>query len=283
MIKNILFPTDFSEAANAAFIYALHIADHAEAAITTLHIYPKAEIKTPGLPRTLQEFYESYDLEHFENYKDSIPAITKIAEEHNFTHLDIRHALKPGKVKTVLRQHVNSEEVDMVVMGTTGARGMKEIFLGSIAGEMLENANCPVLAVPESCEFDGRLDRIAFTTSYKEEEKKAMRFVLELAKLFDSEVFCFNIDLAHTHEITHRMEQFQADFNGYDKLRFDVIDGTDLMEQISQYLKEHRIDILGMVTHKRSFIQELFNYSHAKKMSYHGNVPVMSIPSVMLE
>lgn len=283
MIKNILFPTDFSEAANAAFIYALHVADHAKAAITTLHVYPPAEVKLSGLPRTLREFYESYDLEHFENYQDSIPSVTKVAEEHNFSHLEIRHVLKTGDVKKSILEIVRDNKADMIVMGTTGAKGLREIFLGSMAGEMLENANCPVLAVPQSAEFDGRLDRIAFTTSFKEEEKKALEYILDLAALFDAEVLCFNVDLPHTNEITHRMEKLRAEFKDHPRLSFEVVDGTDLMGEIAGFLRKHRIDILGMVTHKRSFIQELFNYSHAKKLSYHSNTPVLSIPAGLLQ
>ena len=146
-MKKILFPTDLSKAAEQAFIYALHLADKLGATLTTLHVYLQPEVRKSELPRTVAEFYENYDLDEFENFKDAIPNLREIQEGHGFSHLDVQHQLEPGRtVKTILGI-AKQEDYDMIVMGTTGARGLKEIFMGSVAGEILENAHCPVLAI----------------------------------------------------------------------------------------------------------------------------------------
>lgn len=281
-MKKILFPTDLSDAAERAFIYALHLASKLEAEIVTLHVYRKPDLKAATLPNTLSDFYATYDLDQFENYKDSIPVLRQLAEEHGFGHLNIFHALEEGIVVPTILKYIERDEIDLVVMGTSGAWGLKEILTGSVAGELLENAPVPVLAVPEGIQFDGSINQVAFCTSYKEEEKLALDKVIQLFAPFQANIHCLNVDLGHIEFYTKGMEQFQEAFAQYTNLEFHVLEGTDINDAITAYMQERHIDLLAMVTHKRNFFQELFNYSHAKLMSYHSDTPVLSIPTHML-
>jgi len=284
-MRKILFPTDLSKAAERAFIYALHLADKLDAKLFTLHVYRKPEVRAGGLPHTLAEFYESYDLDEFQNFKDSIPVLRNIQESKGFSHLDVQHQLEPGRTVETILEIAKKEQVDMIVMGTTGARGLKEIFMGSVAGEILENADCPVLAIPEEAEFDGIIDDIAFTVSFQEEELLGYEKLLDIIAPFKARIHCLNVDLSHTENITHRMEEFQKklDARGEEDTEFVVLDGTDVRKVITDYMQENRVDVLAMVTHKRNFFEELFRYSRAKEMSYHSNMPILSIPSHILE
>ncbi len=284
-MKKILFPTDLSKAAEQAFIYALHLADKLNADLYTLHVYRKPEVRAGGLPHTLAEFYDSYDLDEFKNFRDSIPVLRKIQEEEGFNHLNVQHQLEPGRTVETILEIGKKEKVDMIVMGTTGARGLKEIFLGSVAGEVLENADCPVLAIPEEADFDGEIDDIAFSISFSNDEITAFRKLQEIIAPFKANIHCLNVDLAHTEDLTHRMEQFRDRLEevGLTNAKFEVLGGTDIREALTDYMEEHRVDILAMVTHKRNFFEELFRYSRAKEMSYHSNTPILSIPAHILQ
>lgn len=276
-MKKILFPTDFSETANNAFIYALKFAEKLGASITTLHVYKLPDIKGAHLPNTLQEIYDSIDLEEFENYKDTVPVFHQTALAHGLEDIRMDHVMEKGDtVPTILRTAAEIQ-ADMIIMGTTGATGIKEIFFGSIAGEVLENANCPVLAVPEQAVFDGSIDRIAITTEFSDEEKRALHKVLDFAELFGGTVFCVNVDTAHTHFYTKRMEKLKEEFAGHNNVEFVVLEGEYIYEPVNQFVTEHQIDILAMLTHKRSFFQELFKFSTTKSMAYHSRIPVLSI------
>jgi nucleotide-binding universal stress UspA family protein len=277
MMKNILFPTDFSEAAERAFIYALHIADKFNAAITTLHVFQKPDIRGSHIPFTFQDIIKDFDLLEFENYKDSIPSLVKTAEEYGFAHLEMRHALEEGRVVDTILEVAGRDKADLIVMGTTGARGLKELLIGSVTGEIIENADCPVLGVPEAAYFSGRIDRIAFTTSFQEEEKKALETVRRFARPFGAHVHCINVDLAHTESIVGRMEKLKKEYAGQNDLSFTVLDGIDIREEVTKFLDAYQVDILAMVTHKRTFLQELFHFSLTKAMSYHSKVPVLSL------
>ena len=280
-MKNIFFPTDFSEAANRAFVYALYIADRWEATITTYHVYKgiDREVST-HMPITMQQVYEMIELGEFEDYRDAIPPLREISERHGLEHVEVQHIMeKSDKVIQSILERAKKEKAEFIVMGTTGARGLKEIFLGSVAGEVLEKAHCPVLAVPEEAKFAGEIDHIAFTTNYQEEEKAALERIRSFAASFDASVHVINVDTGHTHFYHHRMDKLREQYRGQAALTFHVLDGVDIFEEINNFLKEHKIDLLAMVTHKRGFLEELFNYSKAKKLAYHANTPILSYPA----
>ena len=283
-MKKILFPTDFSEAANHAFIYALHFADAIDASITLLHVYRKPDADPIKLPPNMQAFQDNFDLHEFENYKDAIPPVTKLVKEQRFTTMPIYDVFEAGEnILDPILQVVRRDEIDLVIMGTTGAHGLKEVFLGSVAGELLENADCPVLAVPSEAVFDGKLDRIAFATTFTDTEKKALLRIEDLAKRFGADVYCVNVDTAHTHFYHQRMQKLKEEMGEKPNLHFDVLDGSYVYEELITYLKKQDIDVLAMVTHRRTFLQELFNYSKTKMMSYHSQTPVLSYQAHYLE
>lgn len=280
-MKKILFPTDFSPAADNAFIYALELAKATGASIVTLHTYEVPDLRRSSLQHTLAVFYESLNLEEFENYKDNIPSLRKIAEEQNLADVEVYHTLHEGQAETSIVRQAKEEGVDLIVMGTTGATGAKEIFLGSVAGEVMENAPCPVLGVPAEARFDGRLDHLVFTTTYAEEEKKALRWLVDWSKLFPAHIHCLHVDLSHTEDLTHNMDAFRNEFSSLGKLSFAVVDGNDFEPAVTDFLAATKADALAMVTHKRNFFQELFSYSRTKKMMYHLKTPVMSLPAAL--
>lgn len=282
-MKNILFPTDFSPAADHAFIYALEFARHCDCTITTVHVYERPDVSgITQLPPSLAKVYDNLDLQALEDYRESIPHLREMADAHGYQNMDIKHLMKEGRVVDAIIETAREAEADLIIMGTTGARGLKEIFLGSVAGEVLENAHCPVLAVPKDATFDGRINRIAFTTSFADEEKIMLRRLQSLTLPFLPKIFCVNVDLSHTESITQRMTAFGAEFEEDNRFSFDVIDGTDIKAALIDFMDDHHIDILAMVSHKRSFLDELFNYSRAKMMSYHSNTPVMALPATLV-
>lgn len=280
-MNKILFPTDFSEAAEKAFIYALHLADKFGAEITTLHAYELPVVNDIDLTPSLRNFYDNMDLYEFESYRDAIPPLVDTARAHGFDHITMQHVLKKGDPESAILETAVTDAIDLIVMGTTGARGLKEIFMGSTAGEVMENAPCPVLAIPEKSGFDGKIDNIAFTTSFTEEEQLTLHLLNKMFAPFEPKIHCLNVDLAHTETYTKKMEGFSTPFKAFPNMTFHVLDGTDFNDVLTNYMDEHNIDMIAMVTRQRNFIQELFHFSKTKQMAYHAHTPVLALKNKM--
>ncbi len=277
-MNTILFPTDFSEAAKNAFVYALSLADATGARIVTVHTYELPNLRRANLQHTLAEVYESINLETFENYRDSIPALREIAEQHGFNHVAVQHVLTEGRATPSIIRQAKKDKADLIVMGTTGASGVKEVLLGSIAGEVMENAPCPVLGVPVAAIFSGKISKIAFGTNFQADEIKPIEWLANWSKTLAASLHLVHIDLAHVEELNPRMGKLAAQFSQHTHLHFEVVDAIDFKTGIVEYMTATEADMLATVIHKRNFIQEFFNYSRTKTLAYHLENPILAIP-----
>lgn len=269
----ILFPTDFSPAAEHAFIYALELAKVTGASIVTLHAY-ELPIVPVRLPNTQREIHESISLEEFENYKDSIPALRSIAERVGAEDVAITHVLHQGDPITAILNAISANHADIVIMGTTGAGRVKEMFLGSVAAEIMENASVPVLAIPQGAIFSGHIDRIAVTTELLEEDERALPTVIDFANVFGAKVLCINADVSHTAKYSENIRVFKDTFPD---VEFHILDSLDVEGSVRAFVRDHGIDILAMVIHQRGKLKEMFTYSMTKRFAYHLKTPILAI------
>ncbi|MEZ4838546.1 universal stress protein [Flavobacterium sp.] len=274
-MKRILFPTDFSEASNNAFLYALKLADAMKAELITLHAYELPQLHMGGMPNTLKDVYDSIELENFENFKDQIPLLREIAEKHNLSHVKISNILKHGDLIWTIKKVTNDENIDYVVMGTKGATGLKETFLGSNTGSVMTELDAYVIGVPQNSEYEG-IKNIVFTTRFREKDLKALKKVLKLAKLFEAKVHCLYIKTKKTDVNPVVIEDWKFLFNK-ENVVFHIFEEENVQQTILNFVDSYNVDLLAMLNYKRGFFEELFKQSLTQKLSYHVQVPLLAI------
>src|SRR5690554_7801592 len=98
MIK-ILFPTDFSNAAENAFFYALQLTKKLNAKLVLAHVY-----ELPDLGRTLhntsKEVHEIMEMETLETFRNSVETLREKANEHGYGDVDFKHVMAEGEIVT---------------------------------------------------------------------------------------------------------------------------------------------------------------------------------------
>lgn len=277
-MKKILFATDFSPIADNAFVYAVELAKHIKATITTIHAFQLPNISAIDLPKTLQRVYDEIEMNEFKSYQDSIPRLRQLEQAHGLQNGIVHHVLQEGETVDVIVNHANTEAYDYIVMGTKGTSGLKEIFLGSITEGVVTRSLKPVLAIPEEANFDGNINKIGFPTDYEEEEKLALKLVTDFARQFDAEVHVLHVDISNTDGLYDKMSAWKKDLNlGYDKVKFISLEGSDLEEALEKYSEEKQLDIIAMLQHKRSFFENIFSRNLTKEMVNHLEIPILSI------
>jgi nucleotide-binding universal stress UspA family protein len=282
-MQKILFPSDFSEAADNAFLFALNIARGMQAELVVCHAYQLPDLRAVNLPSTMKDINESIGKEVSREFNSRMIAYRKLADDAGFADIRLSEFLQEGDtLRTILHAASLSNSV-MIIMGTTGAGMLKEVFLGSVAGEVMENATCPVLAIPRAASFKGSLGKIAVTTNYLEEDALLLKKVMGWASLFNAKVYCIHVDSAHTDGITHKMDAFKAAVPVDESVECSVLNEFDLEKAIVHFVQENNIDIVAMLAHRRSFFKELFQYSLAKAMSYHTEIPILAFQAEMLK
>ena len=144
-IKNILVPIDFSEKSKNAMNLAAQMAIRHEAKLILLHICPTFNLidrtgKQVIGAETLQE-----NLTNAEEELDELKVDLQI--DHN---ISIQTIIKTENIVDGINELVQTENVDLVVIGTGGKQNLKQLFLGSNSYNVLLNADCSVILVPET-------------------------------------------------------------------------------------------------------------------------------------
>ena len=272
-MKKILFPTDFSETAENAFVYALNMAKSLEAELIVLHVYDIAIISyEPYSPITL-DIYQSIELGNFENFKDYIPKLREIASQHHLEDIPMSHVLEEGDLIPTIHKLVKDENISLIVMGTNGASGIQEMFLGSNTGSVIANVPTPLLCVPHEAKFQ-KIEKIGFTTRYRDKDRKALRKVINIADKMKATVKCLYVKTLESDVTDQQISEWREEFK-INPLNFFITSNDDLEDEVFKFVESQNIDVLAMLTYKRGFFESLFKKSFAKKLSYHSEIPLL--------
>ncbi len=273
-MKKILYPTDFSETAENAFIFALQIADHLGASIITIHAFDKPDVSNFNLPDTLKDVYDSIDLDVFENYEDEVPVLRDIAIDNGYYHVPMVHVLEEGAAVSAILRTANKNKVDLIVMGNTGAGMMEKFFFGTVSGKVLEEAHCPVILVPVTAQFDGIIDNIAIATNLTDEDAVFVEEVRKFRELMGCHIHLVHINTTQNVDES-QMKLFCERWHNDKKITPHVVNHNDINEGLENFVNEHKIDLLALLSHKRNWFEDLFSKTRAKTISFHKTVPLL--------
>jgi len=138
--KTILFPTDFSEASEAAFQYAVEFARGSNGRLLIVHVQEPIHPIVGG---------ELAYLPSFETDPEQLAAaLSKIVPDD--PQLTYAHQLVQGEPVTEIVNLAKAEHADLIILGTHGRTGVARLLMGSTAEQVLRRAPCPVLAVKET-------------------------------------------------------------------------------------------------------------------------------------
>lgn len=273
-MKKILFPTDFSETANNALVYALKMAKNQEAELFVLHAYEMPVISATANPVMVQDVYKTIELGKFENFKDQVPQIREIAEEHGLGDVPMHFILEEGFLNSIIKKCVKDEAIELVVMGTNGNSGLDKKLLGSNTANAISSLDIPVLSVPYNAVFK-EIKSIGFTTMFKSYDLTTLEKLIPIAKNFNAVIKCIHVNTDKKKVDSELVSTWRNKFQS-DPVEFHFVPSNDVEKAIFDFIDEEQIDMLASVTRNRSFFEKLFTSSLTKKMSYHTDIPVMA-------
>jgi nucleotide-binding universal stress UspA family protein len=274
-MKKILYPTDFSDTAENAFIFALQIADHLGASIITLHAFDRPDISDFNLPGVLREVYDSIDLDEFENYEDEVPILRDIATDNGYYHVPMVHVLEEGAPVSAILRTANKNKADLIVMGATGAGKMEAFFFGTISGKVMEEAHCPVIVVPDEAEFDGIIDHIGVATNFTKDDALFIEALRKFRDSMRSHLHVIHIDTTSSGDGKEKMKAFYEPWLSDKKMTAHCVSSKDINEGLENFVQEKQIDMLAILSHRRTWFDELFQQNRAKTLSYQQTIPLM--------
>lgn len=139
MYKKILVPTDGSEFAKKAQKHALFLAGVSGAEIIAVSVTENNFVN--GLPLD-DEVYQLNQLLK-ERSEENLEEFDKLNEDD----LKITHVIKEGSPARCILEVASEEDVDLIVMGSSGKSGFDRFIMGSVADKVVNSAKCAVLVV----------------------------------------------------------------------------------------------------------------------------------------
>lgn len=274
-MKRILFPTDFSATSLNAFVYALKLAHSLKAEIVTLHTYDYPQPDYMGAPIFLPDIYQVTDLAEFENFKGHVPLLHDLAQKQQLESVPVSHVLEYGDLISNIEDLHQKEPFDYIVMGTKGATGWVDTFLGSVSRRVINEAPVPVFVVPEQAQFSP-FKKFLFITSYAPEEMAVFQKVLALAKIYHAHVDCLYVKADHSTADNLELHDWKTIFDE-PNIRFHRLHSRDIEGSVLDFIALHHIDVLAMTTHHRNFFERVFQTSLSEKFIYHAQLPMFTV------
>ncbi|MBZ4034211.1 universal stress protein [Flavobacterium sp. 17A] len=272
-MKKILFPTDFSDAATNAFVHALEFAKVVKAELILLHTFEIPVYDSQFFPENYASIYSSIELAKFEMFKDEIPKLRTIAAERNLDDIVIKHRLMDGDLIYNLKNAVEEDHIDFVIMGTNSVSDWTKFFTGSNTESVISGVEVPVLCVPIEAKYK-KVKTIGFTTRYREKDKKELKKILKIAKKTDAKVKSLYVKTSNSDVTEETRKEFEREFAA-ENVEFLVLPSDEVKETILDFVLYKDIDILTTITHKRSFFESLFDSSFSKKITKEVPIPIL--------
>ncbi len=270
-MKKILFPTDFSETANNAFLYALNLAKSIDAQVYVLHVYELPMITGSLSAGLIQNVYETVELGSFDNFKDNIPQLRQIADENGLNEIPIKFILEEGNFLYILREIIGEESVDFVVMGTDGNTGIEKMLFGSNTINAITSMKVPILSIPHGMSFKG-FKNIGFTTVFDQKDKDALKYLIEIANRHHAKIHCMHVSKDGKFN-QQAMKDWQDQFAG-DPIVFEVYHDSDPVNAVLDFIKEKQIDLLTVVSRNKGFFDKIFSPGFTKKIANKNITPL---------
>ena len=275
-MMNILVPTDFSIFAQHGFELGLQLAKRYNA---TLHLFHCAEL--PDGWADLDA--ESRARDNINKYI-AIEARNKLNELKKYAStqdVSCHFHYSGGKFLKSLKDYLNENSIDLIIMGSHGASGKEEWFIGSNSQKVIRKIPLNTLIVKDSIQ-NFQPSKVVFVTGLDETDKDAFRQFLEFVRPFKvDEVHVLAIDTASWFSqpsivMLEGLKDFKEIAKDYNCSAHFYKDYS-IQAGIRHFVEERSIDFIGVSYLHKNPIKRLFLGSNVEMLVNHTDLPVLCI------
>lgn len=197
-LRNILVATDLSPASLRSLPYVVGIARQYR---STIHLATVVPLNIYGVARP-----ESFNVIEAECHDYAQEKLDRFSAGIRSQGIPVQVLLTEGDVALVIPNWVKQHKIDLLAVGTTGRSGLRKLFLGSTAEELIREVSCPVLTVGPSLsgESPARLRSILFATDFSTEASYAGQYACSIARDYTARLVVLHVTDEHTWQVSRR-------------------------------------------------------------------------------
>ncbi|ELR68314.1 universal stress protein family [Fulvivirga imtechensis AK7] len=273
-MKKILVPVDFSRQAAYALEFAVDLAKKIKTRIDVLHVveFPVGTTIDPvGLPVPTQLDADFLDVLKENAEKRMTTFLKKVPEDIN-----TKRKVDVGNPYINITEYITEEDIDLVVMGTKGASGLKEFFIGSNAEKVVRMARCPVITMHEKPKANDIKD-IVFATDFEDPSEELITELKRLQKLLDARLHLLRVNTPNNFERDRVAKPaLEKTAKRYMLKDYTINIYNDVYEDqgILSFAQDIGADMIALGTHGRTGIKHLISGSIAEDLVNHATQPI---------
>ena len=279
-MKSILLPTDFSNNSLNAIKYAVSIFKDVSCNFYLLNVQKASsfisdDMMVMSASTTIYETLISAAKKSIENIIQKIEAKYNNEKHHFHSIVDYDNLIDS------INQTSKIRNIDLIIMGTKGASGLKKVLFGSNTVHVMQRCHVPVLAIPDNYKFTG-LSKVAFSTNHLSPNTlEDLGPLKELFMLYD-----FDLDILHLieednayYKVFNNESFFKANFNNV-KHQYFTTNSETILDAVQNYIAENNIEMLAIMNKKHAFLQRLFKNYLVKTIAFKVEVPFLVMPKM---
>ncbi len=272
-MKRILVPSDFSVCANNATEYAMEIAKRLDAEIHFLH-FTSIPTDWINLSTSDGKMYPDVD-KRIKEYMDRLNELVNQAKKRG---VKASSYIGYNESYRNIIDHIDRLHVDLVVMGSHGASGLKEVFLGSNAQKVIRLANVPVLVVKENTPNLSTDKMIIVSDFDPANTSNALNGLLKLGELLDLKIHLLFVNTPGNFITSETMDERLEGIIKNGKIASNTtINAFNVEAGIADFLDGDNEAVIGMMTHGNKGLSGLFQGSLVEEVANHIENPLLSV------
>jgi len=274
-MKKIIVPIDFSKASLNAFLYAGELANAMGFSLLMVHIYQKD--LNPGQPFLLKQGKngEAAILDRMNNFVDAL------TERETYYQLTFKTKVKTiavyaKNVAAKLVEIADREGAFMIVMGTKGAGNELTKMLGSVSSSLAQNAECPVLLVPDEARFRD-FENVLYASNYESSDREMIEEIIDFGNTFRAALHFVHVEDKDDYEAVEDSIFNQLFEAGDPAFSFNIVNikNRSVIDGLTQYSEENEIDLIVLVNRQRKLLDNILQQSLTKKMARTTQLPLL--------
>ena len=275
-MKKILVPCDFSETALQAFQFAIEIARKSKGTIMLLHIIELPVLHDSMLAPVL--YFEAGYLKDMEANAEK--KFAKMKSKYSKENIKVNSFVKLGPILGTINGFAEEHKADLIVMGTQGATGLRDFFIGSNTEKIVRLSSIPVLAIRKSFKLH-KIKNILFPTTLLPEDNYLVKHVKKLQDFFSATLHLLLVNTPNNLNRTFDEQALMEKFANDHKLTNYTINTRDnfyVENAIIDFVHEVKADMIVMGTHGRKGLSHLFIGSVAEGIVNHLDCAIWTYP-----
>lgn len=269
-MKHILVPTDFSDCADSAAAVAIKIAQHSGA---KLHFFHLAVDHGPAHVPGMTQETESKEIRMA---RANLHQLTRKAESVG---VRAQPQLMLGRGVERIQQYLKPFQIDMLIMGSLGATGIREAMIGSYTQHVIRDCKVPCLVVKHDVSWEVPTT-IVFASTFKRESSHAIRQIINFAKHWKASLHLLFINWTY-HLIDKNVahEMMDREMEGVKDLEFtqNIIETNDKEFGINSFADQIDADVVAVANERKGPLNRLLNPNLAEQLINHLSLPVLVV------